>query len=88
MAQNKPQGDKPTLEFICWPFKLAIWERQKSENGRTFTERTAALTKSFKRQGSDKYEEQKISLFADDVGKLMILLNTAAGAMCVDTRTP
>lgn len=87
MAQNKP--NKPTIELKCWPYKVAIWEqRKRNEAGKEYVERSACLSKSFRRQDHEEWEEQKISVFSGDILLAVLVLQKAADVMLVDAHAP
>lgn len=82
-------ANKPSIEFRVGGCKIAVWaEEKQDESGRTYMQYTYTLVKSFKRKGSDKYEDQKITLFGDDLWRVQALCAEAIKFGEVTSRVP
>lgn len=87
--QPKQTREKPAVEFLSWPFKVSVWERQKqTDGGRSYVERTTVVSKSFKRDRNADYEEQKMTVFAEELPKLIVVLIQASMNATVESRVP
>ena len=88
-GQEKPKGEKPINELLSYPFKFSHWEKEKTnQQGQSWVEHSFKLTKSFKREGSDHYEEQTIVLFEGDLLVVRALMDKAYGDHVIRHRFP
>ncbi len=85
-GQGQSKGDKPILEYRAGQIKLAIWQHQKQDGGKTWIEHSMVLSKSFKRKGSDDWEEQRVTLFLDDLPAVEALAREAFARLRVDLK--
>jgi hypothetical protein len=83
-------GELPKMEWLNGPVKVTLWQHDKtSEDGRPYTESSFTVAKMFK---SDKtasgYDQRSLTLFPDDVLRLMQMLPDAYQFACVKTCVP
>ena len=74
--QEVPQGsssNQPKLKLRVSSFSSTVWENNQKEDT-TKKYNSITLSKGFKKQGSEDWEHQDISLFTDDIPKVIALL--------------
>lgn len=82
-------GELPAIEFKDYPLKVAVWAKQKhdEQSGRDYTEHSFTVSKTFKKQGGG-YDQRSLTLFPDDLIRLMPLLYQAYGSACIKAEVP
>lgn len=83
------ETNKPIMEFRVGAVKVAVWSKEKvTPDGKTYTEHNYTLSKSFKRKDSDQYEEQRITLFGDDLLAVAAVVGHAFDEYEIRVRQP
>jgi hypothetical protein len=83
-------GDLPKIEFRDYPLKVAVWQQDKheAESGRDWTESSFSVSKTFKKKDGSGYDQRSLTLFPDDLLRLIALLQQAYACVCVKTEVP
>ena len=84
MPKETPKDNGPVKKFKAGNIEISLWENENKETGRVSL--NASLRKSWKKDG--KWEEQKMSLFRDEVSDAIPVLKKAFEYMTFEWKPP
>jgi hypothetical protein len=84
------EHELPKMEWRDGAVKIALWQQEKTtEDGRQYTESSFTITKSFKSEKTESgYDQRSLTLFPDDVVRLLAMLPDAYRFGCVRCGVP